>query len=207
MKKRLQAIIDWVTPGSRIVDIGSDHLLIPNQLIDQGICSLVFATDVNLGPLESMKANRGKRLIDIQQSDGLIQFEGEINSAIIAGMGGSLIQKILENSLSRFLALDYLILQPMQQVEELRTFLMQSFEVIAERLIAEDGKVYHLLKVVPGRDHYDPLLTKRLAPLNEQKTYFLQQKLQLEKLLTQVPTEHQTKLHDRLARLKTSGMI
>lgn len=207
MKKRLQAIVDWVELDSRIVDIGSDHLIIPNQLIDQGVCSLVFATDVNQGPLESMRQNRLGRKIDIQQSDGLLQFDGEIDSAIIAGMGGLLIQKIIDQSLDRFLALNYLIVQPMQQVEELRSYLMKQFEVVDERLIAEDGKVYHLLKLIPGCDDYDPLLTKGFAPVEELNSYYRHQMSQLEKLLLKVPAEHQTPIRERLARLTKANVL
>ena len=207
MKRRLKAIVDWVRPGSRIVDIGSDHLIIPNQLIDQGICSLVFATDINPGPLQAMAVNKDNRNIDIQQSDGLLHFQGDINSAIIAGMGGRLIAQIIEDSLARFLALDYVIVQPMQQVEELREYLMHHFEVVGERLIAEDRKLYHLLLLVPGRDSYDPVLTKRLAPPEELSTYRAYELAKIHHILSQVPPDRQLVLRARMARLEELTVV
>lgn len=207
MKRRLEAIVDWVRPGSRIVDIGSDHLIIPNWLIDQGICSLVFATDVNPGPLRSMATNKDCRNIDIQRSDGLLQFQGEIDSAIIAGMGGRLIAQIMDASLARFLSLDYVIVQPMQQVEELREYLMDHFEVVGERLIAEDGKLYHVLLLVPGQDSYDPILTKRLAPPEELKSYMTYELAKLNHLLPQVPADRQQALRTRMTRLEELAVV
>lgn len=207
MKRRLKAIVDWVRPGSRIVDIGSDHLIIPNQLIDQGICSLVFATDINPGPLQAMAANRENRNIDIQHSDGLLQFQGDIDSAIIAGMGGRLIAMIIEDSLARFMSLDYLIVQPMQQVEELRNYLMHHFEVVGERLIAEDSKLYHILLLVPGHDFYDPVLTKRLAPPEELKAYMMYELAKLHKVMEQVPPNRQQVLQARIARLEELTVV
>lgn len=207
MKQRLQTIVELISPNSRIIDIGSDHLLIPNRLIDQGICSLVFASDVNDGPIKAMILNRGSRNIDIVKSDGLRQFDGPIDSAIIAGMGGRLIQRILEESAEKFQKLDYIVLQPMQQVEELRNFLMKNYCVKAERLIAEDGKVYHILKVIPGHDDYDAFLTKGLAPVQEIKAYYNHQMRHLKDLLTRVPPEHQTSIRERLTRLQQANML
>lgn len=207
MKKRLQAMIDWVEPGARLIDIGSDHLIIPIQLIDRGITSLVFASDVNDGPLETMRRARGDRNITIIASDGLKQVSESIDSAIIAGMGGRLIRQIIEDSLDKFLALDYLIVQPMQQIEELRAYLQTHFEVVAERLIAEDRKIYHLLKLRPGSDDYDVIATKGLAPTEELAKYILTETKRWLRLLPMVGPQRRQQVLDRIARLNQTKML
>lgn len=207
MKQRLQAIIDWVEPDSRLIDIGSDHLIIPNALIDQGITSLVFASDVHDGPLESMRRSRGERNITILQSDGLEQVEEDLNSAIIAGMGGRLIQQIIDNSLDKFLAMDYIIVQPMQQIEELRQYLQSHFEVVAERLIAEDRKIYHLMKLRPGRDRYDVIRTKELSPPQELEHYIRQEIRRWTRILPMISGQRRAEVMDRIARLNRRNLV
>lgn len=207
MKKRLQAIVEWVEPGSRIIDIGSDHLIIPNALIDQGITSLVFASDVNAGPLEAMKLNRQGRDITLIQSDGMLQVSEELDGAIIAGMGGRLIEKIIQESLPKFLRMNYLIVQPMQHIEEVRDFLQGHFHVIAERLISEDRKIYHLMKLVPGKDSYDSFLTKGLSPESELQEYYMQQLDYWTKLKPQVPEDKKPEVEQRITRLKQTNLV
>ena len=201
MKQRLQAVADMVEPGSRLIDIGSDHLIIPNYLYDQGIASLVIASDVNPGPLASMRQNRGHRSIEIIRSDGLCQVDRVLDGAIIAGMGGRLIEQIIRDSLAKFLALRYLIVQPMQQIEGLRDFLQTYFEITQERLVAEDGKIYHVMQLVPGQDDYDSRLTKGLAPPDELLHFYASELMRWQALLECVPAEKKQAIRERIERL------
>lgn len=207
MKKRLQAIIDWIEPHDRIIDIGSDHLIIPNHLIDQGITSLVFASDINDGPLQSMKQSRQDRNIIILRSDGLKDVDHELDGAIIAGMGGRLIQRILEESLERFKHMKYIIVQPMQQIEELRQYLQDHFTITAERLVSEDGKIYHVIKLISGQDDYDVFLTKGLAPKQELSQYYAHQLQHWRRLLPRVSAERRSQIEQRIARLERANML
>lgn len=207
MKPRLQAIADMVEPGSRIIDIGSDHLILANALYDGGICQSVYASDLNQGPLQSMRANRGERAIELFQADGLLGVTADIDSAIITGMGGQLILDIIFKALERFQSLDYVIIQPMQQIELCREGLQPYFEVVAERLVAEEQKIYHVLKLRPGQDHYDSYLTKGLAPAAERKQYYAQEIERWQKIKAQVPPQRAAEIAQRLDRLRAAIML
>ncbi len=77
---------------------------------------------------------------------------GEIDTAIIAGMGGILISQILEASMDVAMELDMLILQPMQAQDELREWLLEhSFSIIDEKLVKEGRKYYEIIVIKKGK--------------------------------------------------------
>ena len=100
MSKRLAAIGALVTEGGILADIGTDHALLPIRLVLDGKVPRAIAMDVNEGPLaRAGEAIRRAGLADRIQtrlSDGFAALkEGEADSAVIAGMGGDLVIRIL----------------------------------------------------------------------------------------------------------------
>ena len=57
LSKRLQAVADMVTPGSRPVDVGCDHAYVPIYLVENHIADRVTAMDVHLGPVRRAEKN------------------------------------------------------------------------------------------------------------------------------------------------------
>ncbi|WP_241209327.1 tRNA (adenine(22)-N(1))-methyltransferase TrmK, partial [Streptococcus sp. DD11] len=135
--------------------------------------------------------------IEVRLADGLAAFEAEdqIDTIVIAGMGGRLIADILDNGRAKLGPVSRLILQPNNREDELRSWLSeQGFMLVAEELLEEAGKFYEILVAEAGRQ----LLTeqeKRFGPclLREASAVF-QAKWQkelskLEKALAQIPEE------------------
>lgn len=155
LSKRLQAVADLVTQGSTLADVGCDHGYIAIYLTERGICPDVIAMDVNAGPLERARQHileqRKELPIRLILSDGLRALTpGKVQSVIIAGMGGGLVQRILSNSPAVVSELRDCILQPQSELYKVRAFLMQEgFSVIAEDMVLEDGKYYPMMKVTP----------------------------------------------------------
>ena len=52
LSKRLKAVVDMVTPGNRVADIGCDHAYSAIYLLKNKISPYVIAMDINQGPLE-----------------------------------------------------------------------------------------------------------------------------------------------------------
>jgi tRNA (adenine22-N1)-methyltransferase len=50
---RLQALADFVEPGSRVADVGTDHGYLAIELVKSGKADFVIASDKNSGPLEA----------------------------------------------------------------------------------------------------------------------------------------------------------
>ena len=74
--------------------------------------------------------------------------KGEVQVAIIAGMGGNLIRDILEADLEVVKQFKYMILQPVQNAEVLREYLYKTgYDIIDEEICNDDGKFYEIIKV------------------------------------------------------------
>lgn len=52
ISERLKAVAGMVTKGKKIADIGTDHGYVPIYLVENSICSKVYAMDINEGPLK-----------------------------------------------------------------------------------------------------------------------------------------------------------
>lgn len=182
---RLSVIKSLVPEGAVVVDLGTDHCKIPNALVKAGY-QPVYATEASKGPLEQAKRNAIEGVI-LSLHDGLLGFEEAVDTVIIAGMGGELIIKILKESLSKFKAMDAIILQPMQQIEALRRFLLeQDFYLDKEEIVRENEKYYQVFRVKNGPEEpYDPKYFKtKTSDESLLKAYYEKEARRIEHLLS-----------------------
>lgn len=155
LSKRLQAVADMVSGGSIVCDAGCDHGYVSIYLIQKGICPRVIAMDVNAGPLAQAKAHIHayglSEYIETRLSDGVEALRlGEADGLILAGMGGRLVIRILTDGKEKTKAMQELILQPQSEIEAVRAFLFENgYRILAEDMVYEDGKYYHLIKAAP----------------------------------------------------------
>ena len=156
LSKRLQAVADLVGDGLTVADVGTDHGYIPIYLIESGKCEYAFAMDVNQGPLLRAKehiAERGLEMqIETRLSDGVKHLnDGECDAVVIAGMGGALTIKIMEEGKQIFKNLTEFVLQPQSELHKVRAYLLeQGYSIVAEDMVQEDGKFYPMMKVING---------------------------------------------------------
>lgn len=160
LKPRLNTIIKLIEPVDTIVDVGTDHGHLSIELIRESKAKRIIATDVNELPLLNAKQNiefalKNKIIddsIELRISDGLQKISpGEAKAAIIAGMGGDLIVKILDDSKETALSLDYIILQPQRAGEKVRAWLIQNgFEIVDEISVKDNDKFYDIIKAKVG---------------------------------------------------------
>ena len=149
---RLKTIASMIDKCDSIIDIGTDHGYVPIYLVKKGITKRVIASDINRGPVEKAKNNITQSDVTHQIScrlgSGLSTVKaGEVEIAIIAGMGGNLIRDILENDLDIVKKLKYMILQPVQNAEVLREYLyITGYDIIDEEICYDDGKFYEIIK-------------------------------------------------------------
>lgn len=151
---RLKCIIDHVK-GAIIADIGTDHAYIPIYLIENNICKRVIAGDVCTGPVEIARSNINKHSlsdkIEVRLGSGLsILSKNEVDTIIIAGMGGQLISEIINADIEIARSVN-LILQPMNAQYELRKYLLSNgFTIYNEDIAIEGSKVYNVMSVKTG---------------------------------------------------------
>ncbi|GAA0718965.1 class I SAM-dependent methyltransferase [Clostridium malenominatum] len=155
---RLKTIASMIEYCTCCADIGTDHGYIPIYLIKNGVCKRAIASDINKGPIEKAIKNIGREglssYVECRIGGGMTTLKpGEAEVGVIAGMGGNLIKDIIEESMEVFKALDYIILQPVQNPEVLREYIYsKGYEILEEELCFEEGKYYEIIKVRYGNN-------------------------------------------------------
>lgn len=158
--KRLKRVLELVEPVECIGDIGCDHGYISYALLEENRVKKVIASDISAPSLEKarglLSSTFPEEYYDIRVGDGFKPMEsGELNAAIIMGMGGRLIADILQNDWEKVEALDYMILQPMQGAEDLFDYLNRSgFALVQSDLVEEREKFYPILLVKKGENTF-----------------------------------------------------
>lgn len=142
---RLEMILRHIY-GNSCADIGTDHAYIPIELSKCGM--RVIASDIMPGPLKIAAENvkKQKANVELRLGGGLAPIEkDEVETVIIAGMGGEMIEKILSEASDKTQS-PIFVLQPMNGQFELRKFLLNNgFKIIEEDLAVEGFKVYNLI--------------------------------------------------------------
>lgn len=148
LSKRLKMNVSLVPEGTRTADIGCDHGYASIWLVRHGISGRVIALDINKGPLERAKEHIREagleKQIECRLSNGTEKLiPGEVDTLMIAGMGGPLMIRILEEGSRVLEKVDTLVLQPQSEIGEVRRFLFrQGFQITEEKACVEDGKYY-----------------------------------------------------------------
>ncbi|MFD1485654.1 tRNA (adenine(22)-N(1))-methyltransferase [Lacticaseibacillus baoqingensis] len=152
LSKRLQSIADFVEPGSRIADIGTDHAYIPIALAQAKSIEYAVASDIGAGPCAIAQANvahaQVQDLVVVRQADGLqgITPADGIDTVIIAGMGGQLMVEILTAGADHLDGTESLILEPNRDDYTVRAWLAaHEFGILDEDLLEDDGHVYPII--------------------------------------------------------------
>jgi len=148
MDSRIKAVMDFVRAGSRVADIGADHGYLSIELVKNNLAAKVIATEKNIYPFEFLSKNiSGFNQIEARRGDGLkVLSVGEVDTICIAGMGGALIVKILEESPEVLQSARQIILQPMNSIKKVREYLAaQNFTIIDEDLAESAGIIYEII--------------------------------------------------------------
>lgn len=153
---RLKIVASMVSDNYSVADIGTDHGYIPIYLVLERGFKKTFAMDINEGPLMRAKENIVKygveAYVETRLSDGLWGLkENEAESIVIAGMGGILINRILENGMAVAKSAKELILSPHSDIALVRDFVRENgFKITDENIVYDEGKYYFVFKIVNG---------------------------------------------------------
>ena len=193
LSKRLQAVADLVSNGLVVADVGTDHGYIPIYLIETKKSPKAFAMDVNKGPLFRAKEHIAEHgltsSIETRLSDGVRALKkGECECVVVAGMGGALTIKIMEEGKDIFRDLKEFVLQPQSELQKVRAYLYQNaYSIVEENMVLDDGKFYPMFRVINGQSqeyHAIELCYGKL--LLEQKNAVLKTFLQKEKAVKEL---------------------
>ena len=217
ISKRLELVASFVPQGAILLDVGSDHAYLPIDLVEKGQIECAIAGEVVEGPYQSavknVEAHGLREKIQVRLANGLAAFEenDQVSVITIAGMGGRLIARILEEGLDKLANVERLILQPNNREDDLRIWLQEhDFQIVAECILEEAGKFYEILVVEAGQMklsasdvRFGPFLSKEISPVFVQKWQKEAEKLEF--ALGQIPEknlEERQVLVDKIQAIK-----
>lgn len=156
LSPRLEALAMEVPIGARLADIGTDHGLVPVYLAKKEKITRAIATDISDGSLQKardlIKAKKLDDIIEVRLGPGLEVIEpGEVDTILIAGMGGKLITEILDEGKDVLKTSTKLILQPMNAQQHVRWWLVDRGYAIYHEKLVKDGKyIYEIIVAEEG---------------------------------------------------------
>lgn len=155
LQPRLQLLADMVPEGCRLADVGTDHGYLPVYLLQRGRIRSAVAADVGAEPLAHARRTAeeyGVDRIDFRLCDGLRDIAPEeVDTVVIAGMGGETIIAILEGAPWTGDGAHTLLLQPMTRTANLRYWLsVNGYYFTEERLVWDKNYLYPVLRVTGG---------------------------------------------------------
>ena len=151
LQARLRAVADAIPAGASVVDIGSGDGQLSVWLAGSGRCRRVVASELRSGPFERAQERLQGSGVELRLGDGFTVLKaGEVEVAVLAGMGGRRMLRLIESAAGLARTLRLLVLQPMQQRQEVRAGLESlGFAVVDERRAIQRGRQYTLLLAVP----------------------------------------------------------
>jgi tRNA A22 N-methylase len=151
---RQQKIVEIVPKVATAMDVGCDHGLVGASLLESGVAEKVIFSDISRPSLDKAKRlilDLGLGNAEFICQDGLR--DAQCDCAIIAGMGGKEMVKILSDAVA---LPQFLVLQPMKNVVEVREYLCSQY-YIERDYVFRDKKFYNLILARRGSDSLDEL--------------------------------------------------
>ena len=153
---RLRAVLSLIT-GESFADIGTDHGYLPITACIEGVVKSAIACDINAGPLKKAEDNINRYgladRISVRLGFGLVPIQPkEVQTAVMAGMGGMKAKEILEKSPDVVSGLKRLIIQPQHDIPALRRAIHGAgLNIADEIMLTEDMRYYTVIAAEPSQ--------------------------------------------------------
>ena len=207
LDNRLKRITDFIPSDSYILDVGCDHALLDIYLALNRNNVKLIASDINENPLKIAKENIKKHNLEdkitLEKADGVSKINDEVDTVVIAGMGTSTINDIINNDLKKLKNVKKIIISSHTSSFELRENMnKKGFKIIDEAVVFDKGKYYEIIVYSNGYEKlskldmkYGPIISKRKDEIT--KAYFNERYLKLIEIYKKIPNGNK-KLKDDL---------
>lgn len=212
LSRRLQALCDQIDQDVA-ADIGCDHAYVICRAIQDKKARKGYACEVAAGPLENARDTIVQEHLEDavfpRLQNGLEGLPEDVQQVIIAGMGGRTIIDILSQAPARNMSY---ILSPHSEAPLLRKYLQDhGYEIFEERIVADEGRYYPILKVSGGSLSADDsvmdltsceeLYGRNLILDADALEYLASEKEKWSGLLSKVPKERARELEERIGMI------
>ena len=139
---RLGALAHYVPQGARVLDVGTDHALLPEALVRAEWVERVVGIDCAADALEHARSRlrRGSVCVELRLSSGLRDVEeNAFDSLVMAGFGARKMIEVLQEVPPEVLGIQRLVLQPTAGMPRLRRWLIAAGWNIERETIVREG--------------------------------------------------------------------
>lgn len=152
LSKRLETIKS-MCPKGIVADIGADHGKLIISLVKNGIASFGFAIENKKGPFDRLVTaieNSGySAKIKPIFGDGIELLPENVNTIILAGMGGLNIVSILKKHPKKLENVSTIIADAHNAIPQMRESVCDmGFSIADEKIVYEDGIYYEIIKFI-----------------------------------------------------------
>lgn len=161
LSKRLTALVQAIAPCDTLLDIGCDHGLLECAVVEQSRARRVIASDISAASVNKtrrlVQARQLDAFVDCRQGDGfsVLRAQEHVDAAVIAGIGGLVISRILREGETVARGIERIYLLPSCDSRALRAYLRCSgWNVLTEALIRDAGRIYAMFCICTGQGRY-----------------------------------------------------
>lgn len=150
MAGRLEVALSLVPDHSQVLDVGAGDGLLAEMMQVSGRIRRVVASEYGLGPWQRLQ-QRLQGVLEVRRGNGLQVIDDAIDTVVVTGVGGGKIARLLLPLKDAPGAVRNLILGPMDHHERCRLGICGiGWHVQEEQLVVERGRLYVLIRAVPG---------------------------------------------------------
>ena len=154
VSNRIKKISSLLNSNDIVLDIGTDHALLPIYLIKNNIVNVADGSDISKSVLDNAKKNVSKYDLDgdinLFLSDGTKDIDvSKYNSFVITGMGFTTIKGILDNT--NLDNINKLVIQSNNNLNDLRLYMNKiSYKILDEIRLKDKNINYDIIVYVKG---------------------------------------------------------
>ena len=149
---RIKKIANLIEDSGDLADIGSDHGYLLFELAKNGFSHKLLGIENKNGPFNAL-LNEVKNInfaykcdINAILSDGIKDLTPNFVNVVIAGMGYSLIKKIILSNIEKTSFIENFYIDAHTNIEEIRPFFLSiGYDIFNETMIFEKGIFYSLI--------------------------------------------------------------
>lgn len=155
ISNRLLAIASFIEDNSFVMDVGADHGQLEVYLCDHRNLNGLIAVENKVGPYSILKNALQGTDVECVLGDGIKQIRDEVDTVIIAGMGGNLIVDILTNDVSKLKNVKHIVVDAHRDNELVRREIVKlGYRIDAEKIVYENKKYYFVISFKKGSAKY-----------------------------------------------------
>lgn len=150
--RRLETLATFVDNNAIVADVGADHGKLIIYLAQKGVIAKGYGIENKLGPFQilanNIKSTQSVCLTAVLQ-DGISELVSDVNTIILAGLGGDTIINILKEGQTNLKKITTIITDSHTSLGEVRKYIVAlGYLIKDEKLIMERNKYYEITKFV-----------------------------------------------------------